>query len=364
MKKKIAFFVGSHIPASTQTLFTNLTKLISDDFEIDFVGFYGEEKFGDEFEFDVNEFIYDYPSQKSPKRLWYSSESLNRYLDDNDPDIIVLPHKFGVYGAPFFLTGHLHRTIIRLNDDTFKMYKDELYETKLNRLKAFIVNNLLSKIILKKALGIIVQTDYMYEECKKRGLDPEKIEVLPLPIETDKFGRVNERRKKEIRKRLDLEGDKTVGILVGGKSRKKRRHLLAELLDKTDALDDMTFMIVGNTEYGKKLSRRYPNVRYEGFIDHDDLPRYYQAADFFLHFAEREGLPTVFQEATACGLPIIAKKANYNQEMDICKFETVEELEKILRKESWKNIETYVTPGLPKEEYIQFFKKMIDRASD
>ena len=356
MRSKLTFFMGSDVPASTETLFTNLNNLISDTFDIEFVGFYGEKRFQE----DVSEVIYDFPSKEGVSRLYHSIKALKKYDKEHETDLIILPHKQSVYCIPFLLSVDLNNTVVRLNGDTFNLYKDRYYESSLNRAKVFIITHVFSRLLLKKSLGVIVQTEYMKDECSKRNIDPKKISVLPLPIDTTRFKKVSEEKRAELRKELDLDQQDSVGLIIGTQSRKKRRHVLDRLLRRSKDLDDIKFVVIGDSPIGEKLSKKYSNVRYEGFVKNERLPRYYQAADFLLHFSINEGLPTTFQEATACGLPVIAMKANYNRDLNICKFKDVEELEDILAKEVWKDSDSYVTPGLQKKRYVEFFQRMIE----
>ncbi len=75
----------------------------------------------------------------------------------------------------------------------------------------------------------------------------------------------------------------------------------------------LVFLVVGKGPDFEKVKEKIAqlelqeNFRLTGFISDDDLPFYYNAADFFvLPSKSGEGLPLVALEAMACGLPVIA----------------------------------------------------------
>ncbi len=75
----------------------------------------------------------------------------------------------------------------------------------------------------------------------------------------------------------------------------------------------IVFLVVGkgpdlnNVQFRTRQLGIENNFRLTGFVKDEDLPFYYNAADFFvLPSKSGEGLPLVALEAMACGLPVIA----------------------------------------------------------
>jgi glycosyltransferase involved in cell wall biosynthesis len=76
---------------------------------------------------------------------------------------------------------------------------------------------------------------------------------------------------------------------------------------------NITFLIVGigpNKDSAQERINQLgieKNVIFAGFASNNDLPFYYNTADFFVVPSKSgEGLPLVAEEAMACGLPVVA----------------------------------------------------------
>jgi glycosyltransferase involved in cell wall biosynthesis len=90
----------------------------------------------------------------------------------------------------------------------------------------------------------------------------------------------------------------------------KQVDRLIEILNEIDL--DFLFIIVGHgtRQYEKYLfDKAKPlldknKIRFEGYKKSDELVKYYNAADIFIHVSKSEAGPVSVMEAMACGLPV------------------------------------------------------------
>jgi glycosyltransferase involved in cell wall biosynthesis len=88
---------------------------------------------------------------------------------------------------------------------------------------------------------------------------------------------------------------------------------LIEAFQQSDVLRKKGLLLIGGEGFLKESLRAMvkdfglgETVRFLGRVSEEDLPRYYQAADFFvLPTRELEGFGLVILEAMACGTPVL-----------------------------------------------------------
>jgi glycosyltransferase involved in cell wall biosynthesis len=210
------------------------------------------------------------------------------------------------YGKPLVLTQH--NTFIEYNN-----VWDDI--EKLNDLAV-------GKQVLKEADKIIVVSNATRNYVLSLGADPEKIEVLHNGVDLNRFKPLTGIRC-EMREKLGIPQDSIVALTVRRLVYKNGIDTLiesAKLAIKKNP--KLTFVVVGKgpdfAEVKEKIGQlgMQRNFMLAGFVSDEELPRYYNAADFFvLPSKSGEGLPLVALEAMACGLPVIATNVGGTSEV-------------------------------------------------
>ncbi len=201
------------------------------------------------------------------------------------------------YKKPFILTQH--NTFIEYNGtwDTVE---------KLNDLA-------IGKQTLKMAKKIIVISKATRNYVLSLGADPEKVEIIYNGVDLERF-KPQVDTGKTLRTKLGIPTDAVVAATVRRLVYKNGIDTLLETAKVTvKANRQLVYLVIGKgpdlNDVKAKISQLgiEQNFKLAGFISDEDLPRYYNAADFFvLPSKSGEGLPLVALEAMACGLPIVA----------------------------------------------------------
>jgi glycosyltransferase involved in cell wall biosynthesis len=132
---------------------------------------------------------------------------------------------------------------------------------------------------------------------------------IPQPVDWDRFSPVPARRRAAIRTELGMpppDGGRAL-LTVGRLSRRKGLHHVARAARDLAARGaDCRWYILGDGPMRERLAAA-PLVEVVGRVPHGRMPDYYRAADLLVHPSLIEGLPNVLLEATACGLPSLAR---------------------------------------------------------
>ena len=215
------------------------------------------------------------------------------------------------YTKPFVLTQH--NTFIKYNN---------IFD-KIERLNDLAVG----KETLKEADKIITVSNATKDYVLSLGAKPGKVKVLYNGVDLIHFRPLAEKRN-EIRKKIGISQNATVFITVRRLVYKNGLDTLIECANSAIKKNPkIIFLVVGKGPDQNSIQMRVKqlgienNFRFTGFVKDEELPFYYNAADFFvLPSKSGEGLPLVALEAMACGLPVIATNVGGISEILLDKF--------------------------------------------
>jgi glycosyltransferase involved in cell wall biosynthesis len=210
------------------------------------------------------------------------------------------------YSKPLVLTQH--NTFIEYNN-----FWDNL--EKLNDLA-------IGKQVIKEADKIIVVSNATKNYVLSLGADPEKIHVLHNGVDLNRF-RPLTGIKDEMREKLGIIEDANVVLTVRRLVYKNGIDTLIESAKTAIKKNPkLVYVVVGKGPDFKEVKAKIEhlgiqkNFKLAGFVSDEDLPVYYNVADFFvLPSKSGEGLPLVALEAMACGLPVIATNVGGTSEV-------------------------------------------------
>lgn len=148
------------------------------------------------------------------------------------------------------------------------------------------------------------------EEYFSRSYGKERVRIQPMGIDLEKFKPIN---KDEARKRLRLEKDRPYALYVGGiHETKGLQHLIRALKYAHDENPDLKLILAGDGPHRNKFEalskvmKLGGNVIFTGWVEQDELPLYYSAADFFVFPSLfQEGWQLVILEALACKKSVV-----------------------------------------------------------
>jgi phosphatidylinositol alpha-1,6-mannosyltransferase len=175
--------------------------------------------------------------------------------------------------------------------------------------------------LCKEAKSIVVNSEFLKNKLLTVAENLKIVQVVyPCPGDIFFNTPINELEISLLRSRLALGGKKviiTVARMVEGKGFPHMVRMLPEILKK---VPNLVWLVIGDGPKNKELFQMVQKsslqnvVRFLGNVYPVELYKYYHLADLFVLLTHKdenheEGWGTVFLEAAACGLPVVAGRA-------------------------------------------------------
>ncbi|MGC1121724.1 MAG: glycosyltransferase family 4 protein [Candidatus Methanofastidiosia archaeon] len=247
-----------------------------------------------------------YSVVKIPDNQHKSLKLLNlmRVIAQENPRIILVDSAGLMLISAFFLS-KLFRIplIVRMRADIWVIYREQKeYNNLFIRVYEWVL--LIScEAILRRAARIFSVSEYLKGVMKEKGIQAEKIRVMPFPIDCTRF----HPEKKE---------DHNITLLsVANLTFKRKTEGLLEILPVIHEViskhQNIRYLIAGGGRFSELLKEslltlKNEHIVYLGF--QNEIENLFSRADIFIHYSYLDAYPSVVLEAMASGLPVIANR--------------------------------------------------------
>jgi len=175
----------------------------------------------------------------------------------------------------------------------------------------------LTKIILKRATGILTNSEFTRKEVEKYGVDPHRIQLIYPGVE-DVY--VPEDKDPALVEKHGLAG-KYVMMTVGRLVRRKGHDMVIRALpEAVKQIPNLVYLIVGDGPKRDRLEQLakecgvWDRVVFAGYVEgNDEAKKYYNLCDQFImtsrlleNKGDVEGFGIVYLEAASCRKAVIA----------------------------------------------------------
>lgn len=231
---------------------------------------------------------------------------------------------FGVISSQRSVTSRKIYTCLSLSFEEFVSRQAQpscLSRKVLSCLKVW-ARKRIEKRVLCKSDVIMVLSRYTHDTLwDAYHIPPQDITVNAAGVDLEKFRPAED--KAVIRQQVGLQQDKVIVLTVRNLvPRMGLENLLQGLHRVVGQLPDLYLVIGGDGPLRNELSALASRlglnhcVRFDGFIQEEQLSQYYRAADMFvLPTRELEGFGLVTLEALACGVPVLGTPVGGTKEI-------------------------------------------------
>jgi glycosyltransferase involved in cell wall biosynthesis len=284
----------------------NLGRMLKEEVTFDLV--MGPETLPEQLEGLVHDIHVD-PPPVSVHGLGFPLKATFSYAGSRRPDVLMnvaQPYPLGVAVVTAGKTFGI-RTILRVTGDYLS--ESEIAKTYRKQIWRQLFHETLLHKIYQQADTVVPLGEELAQKLVKSGFNEENVATIPQPFDARLFEKRTNSQKIEIKRELGLETDRKTILNVGRLTWAKGADRLLEIARRVSEQDSdkFQFCLVGDGSY-KDTFASFPSrvVHTAGYVDREEVHKYFQAADLLLHPTRKDELPNVILEAIAAGVPVVA----------------------------------------------------------
>lgn len=229
-------------------------------------------------------------------------EQINYPIKDiNDCDIFHAPN----FNFPLFYNGPL---VVTIHDLTLLKFSDLLLP---NKMAYIYIKYMIKKAVEKSDMIITVSNNTKKDIVDWFDISEDKIKVIYNGID-EKFKKIENKNKiKEFKNKHDINSDYILS-LGNIKPHKNLKRLIKAFAKVQNHNNDIKLVITGKGEVLLDELREIikkndieNKVIFTGFLEDEELPLIYNAAELLIYPSLYEGFGIPPLEAMACGTPVV-----------------------------------------------------------
>jgi|SRR3989338_304332 len=166
------------------------------------------------------------------------------------------------------------------------------------------------KLSLWQASYLTAISSFLLHRAKKNGYKGD-FSLVPNGVDVGLFSKeIGEDVKNDIKNRL---GKKSGDVFLVTSGRLTHKNAVDDIISALVQLpSNISLIVIGKGDRGPRLQKQARDlsvadkVKFLGFIDYSDIPKYLSVCDIFIRPSRSEGFGNSFIEAMATGIPVIA----------------------------------------------------------
>lgn len=196
----------------------------------------------------------------------------------------------------------------------------------LNDGKRSLLKEKIRRILLKRIFylmdAIVSSSEELSEEYKNYGIKEDRIVTISNGVDTSRFSPVTESEKHELKIRLGIDPSKKVLLYVGLFNERKGIVDLFSTWKELNNIECQKLHLCMVGQYKETIENSHDYVKKWLTIENqlkemenvsilpfsEKVEQYFKVADAFVFMSKLEGMPNVFLEAMASGLPIFTTR--------------------------------------------------------